>query len=443
MMPNTPPPHRRRPEVTTLSVALTLVLLAACGGSSHGGTAKRAPSPAVTASATAPAAAPQAVAAKAPTTAVELRSDLEMLLGEHARLTVVLMRDRIGGTGPRTTATVAAVGRNADELSAAIGALYGASAGSSFGELWAAHVRQLEDYAAGLADSDAAARQQAKARLIVTEGDIGRLLSSAVGGRLPASAVAAAVKMHVDGLLQEADAYAAHDYSRAYALGRDAFGHMIGVADTLAGPMALSKGIAVTGLESPQRTLQSALSRLLAEHMGLMVEAMRAAEDSAPEFASAAQSLNANSQDLAAAIGALYGQAAARQFLQLWAGHVENLIAYARAARQHDAAGQATATQALGTYAERLAGFLAAATSGRLPATQLSGAITMHDSDLVQQADAYVAANFDQAQELASSGYRHMFDLAQSLALAIGNTVAARLPRGGVQTGGGGTAARR
>jgi hypothetical protein len=40
-------------------------------------------------------------------------------------------------------------------------------------------------------------------------------------------------------------------------------------------------------------------------------------------------------------------------------------------------------------------------------------------------------------------GYQHMFHVATALSGAIGPTIAARLPKGGVQTGGGGMARSR
>ena len=51
------------------------------------------------------------------------------------------------------------------------------------------------------------------------------------------------------------------------------------------------------------------------------------------------------------------------------------------------------------------------------------------------------ADDLDESQALAERGYAHMFELAQGLATAVGDTVAAKLPQGGPATGGGGLAA--
>ena len=67
----------------------------------------------------------------------------------------------------------------------------------------------------------------------------------------------------------------------------------------------------------------------------------------------------------------------------------------------------------------------------------------MHDRDLVEQLDAYARGDYTTAYNVAYQGYQHMFAVADALSAAIGPTIAARLPKGGVQTGGGGMAGSR
>jgi hypothetical protein len=67
----------------------------------------------------------------------------------------------------------------------------------------------------------------------------------------------------------------------------------------------------------------------------------------------------------------------------------------------------------------------------------------MHDRDLVEQLDAYARSDFKTAYRVTYDAYQHMFAVATTLSGAIGPTIAARLPKGGVQTGGGGMAGSR
>lgn len=109
-----------------------------------------------------------------------------------------------GGDRLAVAAAVAeSVTANANELGDAVEGLSGATAGPLFRQLWAAHVEQLQDDAAGLSDADDAARDQAKRRFVVTEADLGRLLSTASGGGLTPQAAEDALRMHVDTLLAQ------------------------------------------------------------------------------------------------------------------------------------------------------------------------------------------------------------------------------------------------
>ena len=426
----TGPRARRRAALLTVAAAA----LVGCGSgeaTTASGTQTPAPSPGNSANGSRPA------------DAVALRSGLEMLLGEHVRLTAALVRDRIDGATERATATAAAVRSNTDELAGAVSALLGDDAGARFDQLWSAHVDRLQDYAAALAEDDSSAEDQARERLRTTEGDLGRLLSDASGGRMTPQDAEASVRMHVDMLMAQGDAVAAGDHAGAYRTGRESFADMLATAGALARALAPAAGLPAGDLDAPRRTLQSGLSRLLAEHMGLMSETMRAAYDGSAELGAAGDALNGNSSDLAGAVGALYGPEAAASFLQLWAGHIEGLVAYARAQREDAETPPQQAQQVLGDYAGRLASFLATATSQRLPAVQLTASLTEHDGALTRSLDAYVADDFARSQTVATEGYRHMFGLSQALADAIGDEVAARLPRGGVQTGAGGLVAPR
>ena len=368
-------------------------------------------------------------------TAVALRSDLERLLGAHVLLADELVHARLQGQEAHAAAATDAVGRNQHELVGLVTSLSGAAAADVFRTAWAEHVEVLGSYATALQEKDTAAQSAGRTRYIEVERELGAAFGTVVGGEVSTAALTAAATLHGEHLLTHADAFAAGDFDRAYTVQREAFGHMITIADVLARGIAAAKALPTAELDAPRQELQSALSRLLAEHMGLMVQAMRAAHDWAPEFPGAGRALNANTADLGGAVGTLYGEPASKQFLDLWAHHVESLVQYAGAAEDDPAAQQAR--QQLEAFAPELARFLAGATEQRLPAINLAAAITEHDEHLLAQADAYAAGEMPTAQQLAAQGYVHMFKLAQTLATAIGDTVAARLPQGGPATGGG------
>ena len=97
----------------------------------------------------------------------------------------------------------------------------------------------------------------------------------------------------------------------------------------------------------------------------------------------------------------------------------------------------------LAAFERHLSAFLSTSTDGRLTAPALSDVLHMHDRDLVDQLDDYARGDYTAAYGVAYEGYQHMFAVADTLSGAIGPTIAARLPKGGVKTGGGGMAGSR
>lgn len=373
--------------------------------------------------------------------AVELRSTLQELLGAHVLLADELVRATVRGQADQAAAAKGEVDRNQQALVDAVTALAGAPAGQAFAAAWKNHVDVLGAYATALQAKDTAGAQAARASYADAEARLADAFATLVGGTVPKPALTAAATTHGEHLLDQADAFAGGRFDEAYAIQREAFAHMIAAADVLARGVATSKQLPTAQLDVPRRTLQTAFSQLLAEHMGLMVQTMRAAHDAAPDYPAAGRALNANTTDLGGAIGTLYGPDASRQFLALWAQHIEGLVLYATS--PDDEAAQERARAAQVDYAPKLARFLATATSQRLPSIELAAALTVHDDQLLGQADAYDAGDHVQAQRVSQQGYVHMFALSQRLAEAIGDAVAAKLPQGGPATGGGGLAGPR
>ena len=193
----------------------------------------------------------------------------------------------------------------------------------------------------------------------------------------------------------------------------------------------------------PLTRLQSALGELLGEHMQLVVDAMGAALRGGPEFRADAAQVNGNTTQLASAFGVLFGPPSGARFTRVWGTHVDALVGYSGAVAAKDRTDEAEARAQLRAFEHHLSMFLSTSTDGRLTAPALSDVLHMHDRDLVEQLDAYARGDFKTAYSVTYQGYQHMFAVADTLSGAIGPTIAARLPKGGVQTGGGGMAGSR
>jgi hypothetical protein len=369
------------------------------------------------------------------------RSQYEQFLGEHTMLAVRFMRSVVTGPPQLKDALGASLQANTEALTQLIGATYGAGASGRFQQLWQSHVNALASYASGVANNDANAKQAARTALMNYCNAHGAWFAQASKGRVEAGVAAAGVRQHVDELMRQLDVYAAHNYGEAYRIQRMAYEHMFIAGATMA-KASVTPELAV-GFDTPPEKLRSAFSMLLGEHMQLIIDAQRAAFASSQEFKGAAAQVNANTTAITQAMGAILGPRKGAEFQTAWANHVDGLMAYTSAVAGMNDVGKESAKRNLDTFANRLALYFSDVVNNQLPVEPLTQAVTMHDSHLISQVDAYAAKDYAKAQETENSGYQQMLGVANTLVGAIQRTVKPGLPVGGSKTGGGGTTHHR
>jgi hypothetical protein len=374
-----------------------------------------------------------------PVTPGEFGLQFQALLGQHTVLAADMMRGRIRNDPDLAQAANAAIGKNTDALGKLFAAELGAKTAQTFTPLWSGHVTSLFNYARGLGANDQAAAAQAKVQVTQIEGKLADFFAAGSHGQLTEAQAMGAVTDHVSHLIQQADQFAAKDYEKSDQTYREGYAHAFTLGKSLATvllPAGQSKA-----METATWRLRSALTQLLGEHVELVVGAMRSGATDAPEFKAAADAVNGNTTDLSGAVGALFNQAAGQSFEQLWADHIDLLVAYAAAIAKGDDAARAQISPKLNGFESRLSAFLSTATGQKLAARKLAKALNSHDAMLRQQVDAFVAKDYATAQDVAYSTYQEMFGLSGQLAQAFGVTVAKRLPVGAAETGRGGEAA--
>jgi hypothetical protein len=417
-------------------VAFVLVAAVACGP----GTADRSGS----------SAAPQPVGQQAVRLAAataaqasprQVRAQFEQLLGLHALLAVRQMRSVVTPAPELQRAAEASLQANTDALSRLVASAYGGAQAGRFTPLWRRHLVDLVAYAKAVAGNDTSATQTARTLLVADADAYGAWQAEASKGRVQASDAAAGVRMHVEELMEQADAYAARDYARAYRIERAAYEHMF-TAGTAVAKAGVTPEVAV-GLDAPPEKLRSAFAMLLGEHLELVVDAQRATFAGSPEFDAAAAQVNANTTALTKAMAGIVGPNKAAEFQTAWANHVEGLMAYTAAVAGNDQAAKTAARQNLDGFAERLGLYFSDVVRNVLAADPLTDAITAHDTHLIDHVDAYAAKDYTKAQQLELEGYQQMLGVANTLVDAIQRTVKPRLPVGGSKTGGGGMVCRR
>jgi hypothetical protein len=421
-------------------IILAIVLLAAVAACDANKTSSRqASSPSATQAAT-PHEQHQGGGGAQATTPKDLAAELQQYFAVHTLLAVRQARSVVTANASYREAADHELEEYTGELAELVGGAYGDAQGGRFRQVWQRMIGHVAAYADAVAGNDAAARDKARAALLADADAYGSWLAGASAGRAEAGRAAADLRTHVRQLMEQADAYAAHDYDRAYRTERQAYEHMFAAGTSLARASAPK---AAAALDAPVERLRTAFAMLLGEHMQLIIDAQRATFAGGPEFKAAGAQVNANTAALTKGMGAIVGPRKAAEFQSAWAEHVEGLLDYSTAVAAHDEAERAVARENMRGYGARLALFLSDIVRNELPLQPITQALGEHDQHLVDQIDAYAAKRFDQAQEMEVAGYGQMLGVANTLVGAIQRTVKPQLPVGGSQTGGGGTARRR
>ena len=170
---------------------------------------------------------------------------------------------------------------------------------------------------------------------------------------------------------------------------------------------------------TPAAGLRVGLNALLSEHVYLAAAATNAALGGRqPEFEAAAAALDANSVDVAKAIGSVYGPEAEQAFLPLWRKHIGMVVDYTVGAATNDRAKQDRAVNDLVGYTQDFGAFLSGA-NPNLPKSVVADLVKHHVLTLKAVIDAQAAKDQDRAFTALRIGAGHMQMIADPLAGAI------------------------
>lgn len=354
------------------------------------------------------------------TEAADLRATLDHLLSEHAFLAVETMRKGADGAEDFEQ-SAAALDQNTQELSETIGSVYGEEAGQQFEEMWSAHIGYFVDYVNGTAEGDEAMKEEALNQLSQYREDFSMFLETATEERVDAEGLAEGLQMHVDQLIGAFDAYVMEDYETAYMYEREAIGHMYMVSKGLSTAIAdqFPDKFNNTDPATPAADLRSDLNNLFSEHAGLAAMVMQNGIDGSADFEASVASLEANTEDLSAAVTSVYGEEAGQQFKMMWSEHIGYFVDYVNATAEEDMDAKEEAMNNLMTYKEDFSKFMETATEGNLPADALAEGLQMHVEQLIGAFDAYAEGDYETAYDQTREAYHHMFMTAKGLSGAI------------------------
>lgn len=136
------------------------------------------------------------------------------------------------------------------------------------------------------------------------------------------------------------------------------------------------------------------------------------------EFEAAKTALDANSVDIAKAIGLVYGAGAEQAFLALWRKHIGFFVDYTVGTATKDAAKQQKAVNDLVGYTQDFGAFLASA-NPNLPEEAVAGLVNTHVLTLKEVIDAQASGDAAKAYASLRMAASHMMMIADPLAAAI------------------------
>lgn len=164
--------------------------------------------------------------------------------------------------------------------------------------------------------------------------------------------------------------------------------------------------------------LRVLLNNLETEHVSLAAAATRAGFDGDPQFQAAAASLDKNSNDLADAVGSVYGDEARSRFYEIWNSHIGFFVDYTKAAKAGDQAGMNKAVKNLNGYVEGISDFLSKA-NPNLPKDAVSQLVSEHVTLLKTAVDKHGAKDYAASYKAEDEARDQIGKIADTLAGAI------------------------
>ncbi|HET7494408.1 MAG TPA: hypothetical protein VFJ80_03100, partial [Candidatus Limnocylindrales bacterium] len=150
------------------------------------------------------------------TAAADLRTKLDLALGEHIIFAAKATGAALGGRTDEFAAYGELLNKNGTDIGAMIGSVYGADAADQFDKIWSAHNGFFVDYTTGVAKKDKAMQDKAvKDLTTVYVPQFADFISGATG--LPKDAVTKLTTEHVIQTKAIVDAQAKKDWTATYA----------------------------------------------------------------------------------------------------------------------------------------------------------------------------------------------------------------------------------
>ncbi|MGQ0845831.1 MAG: hypothetical protein ACT4QF_17050 [Sporichthyaceae bacterium] len=335
-----------------------------------------------------------AKAAGADTKAAEFAAQAQYLFAEYVYLSTLAMDiELVKPDDPKNVDAIEELDKTSVALADLVGQVATSAQRKEFLDGWRTATKALVDSAIS---NDAAVDEPARAELTAYPKRAAKLLGTISKGELDTDAWAEAFGTQLLAL-DAAHQAVKNKEDIAYRKLNQVAAGMSEVATTLAA--ALAEGGKLAGdTASDGAKLRASFSRLLTSHVYLALTAVLV--DYSPpgvleieSSSSVATAIGDNSTDITNAIGSLAPDFSL-PFDQSWAAHINDVIAYSKAARESNADGQTRALASLEAYRTAAGKLLNEASKGELPANAVAKEFQTHIESLVGAVDALAKRMF-------------------------------------------------
>ncbi|WP_046226527.1 copper amine oxidase N-terminal domain-containing protein [Paenibacillus dauci] len=165
--------------------------------------------------------------------------------------------------------------------------------------------------------------------------------------------------------------------------------------------------------------LRAGLDYLLSEHFALAVTAMTKAYEGAPDAKEAYDALDQNAVDMQPAIESIYGKQAAAEFERIFRAHNKYTDDLVKATKMNNQEAVKQAEANVQGFVDEFADFLSKATGGKLPEQAAEQAIRLHEDEVQDVFEKYVAGDYTGAYTEYREGLNTMFTISKALSGAI------------------------
>lgn len=347
------------------------------------------------------------------TPAGNLRVGLDQLLGEHALILELRMQALYNDNTNLYNAYTAVMNQNTTALTAAISSVYGSSAGQQFESLWNEHM-----YFFTYVD-DVLAANMAQATLTSYKNQFSEFMASA-NPHLSESTLSTVLQDHINQITTAFNDYVAGNDASSDQELVAAYNLMYTAGDYLATSIEaqLPAKFDNTSPNTPAGNLTATLDQLLGLHAFVLELRMQAQFSGNAAAATALMNvMNQNTQQLTAAIGSVYGAAAANEFESLWNQHTY-FFTYVTDVKDGNTAGAQQAQATLTNYKNQFSAFMAKA-NPHFSESTLSNVLQDHINQITTAFNDYAKDNYSAADPETIQAYNLMYTAGQYLAEGI------------------------